>query len=500
MAHTTQSPASCDVYTAPRLAQAMVTALGNQRGDRWLEPCVGRGAFLNELAKLGVDAAQVTAIDLAEPPEPGDPTVAALHGVDFISWSQATNQRFDKIIANPPYVALSKLDMSLLKPVLALTAPAGTPLGRRANYWCAFVCAALNVLSPGAAICFVLPAAWDYADYALPLRESLPSLFSTFHIHRSRKPLFEGIQDGSVVIIGRGFGVPNTEALRHEHGTGDQLISALLADGPGSQVDVGTTHPSVPAHDSQPAGARPLGEVLTVRLGGVTGDAGYFLMSEGKRSERDLPPESVRSVISRANHLVAGELTPSAWEMLRDSGERVWLFDPPDHMLDHKAVAAYLALGQSEGGCHRDRYKIRTRSPWYRTSLPSVVDGFVSGMSKHGPWISLRGMPDLTATNTLYVIQFRHQLDQAAKAAWALSLLTSSVRQQLCRLGRAYPDGLVKHEPGDLSAVMVPVPSAFEGARSTYLAATRFLLEGEAEKSQDLADDWFGRPQERSDK
>ena len=499
MVHNAQALASCDVYTPPPLARAMVTALGNRPSDRWLDPCVGRGVFLHELANLGVSAAQVTAIDIAQPTEPCDPKVATFHGVDFIGWSQATDQRFDKIVANPPYLALSRLDASLLMPVLALTTPTGTPLGRNANYLCAFVYAAMNLLRPGAAICFVLPAAWEYADYASQLRESVPQHFSRFHIHRSRKPLFDGIQDGSVVIIGWGFGERNAETRRFEHHNREQLVSALLDDSPVPPVDDTTFHPAALAHDLQWPTARPLGEVLTVHLGGVTGDVNYFLMSEDQRSERELPLESVRSVVSRAGHLASGELTQSAWESLRDSGERIWLFYPPDHLLDHKAVRAYLGLMPSQGGCHQDRYKIRSRWPWYRTLLPAVADGFASGMSKYGPWISLRGMPELTATNTLYVIQFRYKMDQDAKAAWALSLLTSVARQQLHRLGRAYQDGLVKHEQSDLNRVMVPIPSVSKGAQSHYLAAVRFLLEGEPKKSQGMADQWFERMREQPD-
>jgi len=475
----------------------MVTALGVGPSDSWLEPCVGAGVFLRELAAAGIPASRIVAVDLSETPEPADVLAQTWRGVDFIMWSGTVDRRFDKIVANPPYLAISKLEKSLQSPLTGLVAPDGSRLGRNANYWSAFVCASVRLLRPGGSLCFVLPAAWEYANYAAPLRESMPSCFSRFHVHRSRKPLFDGVQDGSVVIIGSGFGERNIEVRHFEYGTGDELIAGLLVARPGNEYDPNATQS--PLGQIEPSSVCPLGEVMTIQLGGVTGDASYFLMSEHQRRERGLPLESVRPVVSRAHHLSVAELGRPEWETLKNAGDRVWLFYPPDSLLSHPGVRAYLDLKASEGGCQRDRYKIRNRSPWYRTPLPSADDGFISGMSKHGPWISLRAMPRLTATNTLYVVRFERQISQDMKAAWALSLLTSVARQGFLQCGRAYPDGLLKYEPGDLGSVEVPIPSTGAGARACYLAAVALLLCGEIKQSQAIADDWFRRAKHRLD-
>ncbi len=66
-------------------------------------------------------------------------------------------------------------------------------------------------------------------------------------------------------------------------------------------------------------------------------------------------------------------------------------------------------------------------------------DGFLSGMAKVGPWISLRSMQDLSASNTLYVVRLLERMGQQEKATWALGLLTSYCREQVKKLGRRYP-------------------------------------------------------------
>ena len=53
---------SCRVYTPPPLAAAMTRALGHQEGLLWLEPSFGRGAFIQEIASLGVHRENVVAV------------------------------------------------------------------------------------------------------------------------------------------------------------------------------------------------------------------------------------------------------------------------------------------------------------------------------------------------------------------------------------------------------------------------------------------------------
>ena len=57
-------PRSCKVYTTANLARAMVAAIGDEVDARWLDPCVGNGAFFQALTDLGVGSARIRAIDL----------------------------------------------------------------------------------------------------------------------------------------------------------------------------------------------------------------------------------------------------------------------------------------------------------------------------------------------------------------------------------------------------------------------------------------------------
>jgi len=146
---------SCLVYTPERLADALVGSLRPKKrveDHRWLEPCVGQGALLSALARSGVPNHQITGIDLANCPEATDALARVRRGVDFLGWSKRTTLHFDRIVANPPYLALRELQGHLLENALTTTVPVdGTLVPHRANCWYAFLCASIGLLREGGA-------------------------------------------------------------------------------------------------------------------------------------------------------------------------------------------------------------------------------------------------------------------------------------------------------------------------------------------------------------
>ena len=210
-----------------------------------------------------------------------------------------------------------------------------------------------------------------------------------------------------------------------------------------------------------------------------------------------MPRESVVPALTHARHLEHAMVTKHSWERMRDAGERVWLFRPTPAVARVASVRRYLRLGRDKGGCDRSRFKVETRKLWYRTSIPDDIGGFISGMSRRGPWICLTAMPGLTASNTLYVVRFRRDWDRDARAAWALTLLTSKAAESLQVAGRKYADGLVKFEPGDLADLPIPIPPRVKGAYSRYRQAVAAMLDDRLAECRQLADQWFSVPRDQ---
>ena len=475
-------PPSCNVYTPTVLARAMVRALRDAPGARWLEPCVGKGAFLKALTEQRVEAERIVGLDLCHAAEPTDVHAVVRRGIEFLQWSALTSERFDRVIANPPYIALSKLPSEIRSAALGICDPDGTPIAGSGNCWYAFLCASLGLLTEGGSLAFVLPAAFDYADYARSLRESLPTLFGRVEVHRSRTPVFEGVEEGSIVLLAHGFRKPNQAVSRQEYDTLDELVRGLGRPMPSG----GRAHETSDV-TTNGKGIR-LGDVMTIGLGAVTGDAGYFLMTEEERGCRQLPKSAVLPVVSKSKHIRMASICPERWKQLLHTGERIWLFRPSPSIVSHAAVQRYLDCPLGDGGCRRDAYKIRHRTPWYVTPLPRRPAGFISGMSHFGPWICLNRMDRLSATNTLYTVRFRKPCSDTEENAWALMLLTSAVREQLPAAIREYALGLAKLEPGDLSQLRLPTPRIVDAIPHVYQAAVESLLSGDADRACSIAD------------
>lgn len=487
---TSHVPSSSTVYTPDALASAMVRALGDKPSSVWLDPCVGDGAFVAGISGLGIPSQHILAFDLNPESAVRDALAQTHRDVDFIAWASSQQQpACDRLIMNPPYVALSKLQGAPRSAALSLSGPNGERIPLKANYWCAFVLAAMHVLRPDGCMAAVLPAAWDYARYARSIRETLVEGFGEVTIIRSTSPLFPGVLEGAVVVIAKKRLHPSRTVRRIETPDAAGMIQIL------DDLSKGRTPPSVktifPIKSKRQQETR-LGDLLDIRIGGVTGDAHYFLMTEDQRRAFGLPRAALRPVLTRCRHLRRAIFTQQEWQDLLEAGERVWLFSPAGSALEHDAVRRYLEEGKERKKCHTDRYKIKAREPWYQTPVPTRIDGFLSGMSKRLPFLVLREIPRLSATNTLYVARFKRPADLQKRLAVGIALLSSQVRKDLAVRARVYADGLLKFEPAELGNVRIPLPEEHRSdARQVFETATELLLSGRETEAQDLADTWI---------
>jgi adenine-specific DNA-methyltransferase len=414
-----------------------------------------------------------------------------LRGTDFLSWSKSHERVFDRIIGNPPYVALERLTPHIQQTAISMCWGGIRSLNLNGNLWAAFLIASLRLLRMHGHVSFVLPAAWDYADYAAELREKLPTYFQRFAIHRSNEPLFPGVQEGCVVVQGFNFGSGSiaNKAQRFEYESARELRDGLAEVA--SHRKTLQKRPVRIVHTTTTVSSEC---VFHVRLGGVTGDAGFFLLTESKRKELGIPRRACRPVLSKAKHLRSAVADMKDWKELLDSNERVWLFDPQPKDLEEPSVARYLLRPRTKGGCNRDAGWISSRDPWYKVEMPEPVDGFMSGTASMGPWICLRVMRRLGATNTLYTVRFVDtNLTIDEKASWCISLMTSQVRRQLAKRVRVYAGGMQKYEPSALIGLYLPRAKASRDAQRAYRDCLSLFLGGKVKMALRYADEWIER-------
>ena len=484
-----EAPESCKVYTPDLLANAIVEFLVSDEKMTWLEPGCGAGAFLSALHKHGIPRDQITALDIDTKPQPADDYAEALRGIDFLDWASEHHETFDRIVGNPPYASIRFLSGSLRERAARVPNVEGNAIGYRANTWYAFALESVRCLKPGGSMALILPASSEFSDYAEIGRSKLTGLFDRIDVVRSQSPLFDGVQEGSVILFARNKGGDSARFRRHVV----RDLDAVLA--------------KIRELDSFPARKCPaisdtvrsehltlLSDVMEIRLGGVTGDAKYFLLSEEERVSNGLPKRALSRVLSRSHHIRCSNITERDWQRLANGNEKSWLFRPSGKILENRAVRKYLNYGK-KGGCNMDAYKVSSRDPWYVTPLPDVVDAFITGMSTQGVWLCMNEMRKVNATNTLYVLRFLEETTRAQRYAWAISLLSSTAVKQVERGTRIYPDGLKKIEPGQISKLQLPTPGMIRNAVSIYARICKLYLSGNKREALGLADETISKSQ-----
>ncbi len=487
-------PSSCVVQTPDLLAYAMVKALGSGKCDSWLEPCVGKGMLLSALNSAGIASSKITGLDIDPRAQPNDKFGKILRGTEFLQWSNYTESRFDRIIANPPYIALERLNKSIRSAAAEVSRSADFEVGGNANAWYAFLCASIGLLKAKGSLCFLLPAAWDFANYAAPLRASIASHFNSVDIFRTATPIFRAanVQEGAILLLARGrrvrTGSGRGKIYRQEVHSVDDLVAVLSSLKKTKQQDQQKKFETVAPVILAQRDTQPLRDVLKIRLGVVTGDASYFLLTEQQRRDFGLTSAAVRPVLSKAKHLIAPYMDLDQWRLLKDAGERIWLFNPSKAVTSNWSVQSYIRFGR-RGGCERENHKVALRKPWFRFANLPTGDAFISGMSNSMPWLCFRNAPNLWATNTLYVASFfDRSLNSIDRTGIALSLLTSSVREQMREKGRTYAAGLLKYEPTDLLALNIPKLGCVVGNQKVYKRAIEALIEGDEAQCTKIAD------------
>ncbi len=229
MTVSVQPPSSCKVYTPPRLAEAMVRVLLTTGVQDWLEPCCGQGVFLRAVTRCGGTHGNILGIDLDMESARADRLGRVLRGVDFLEWSREEPRLFDCVVGNPPFVSIKTLPEPLRSTAANVPDYDGQAIGLRSNTWYAFLLQSIGMLRNGGSLAFVLPAACEYANYSQCGRLNLTRLFDRVDLIRSRKPMFDGVQEGAAVLVCRRKGGRAHLYRRHEVAELDEVVQCLGA-------------------------------------------------------------------------------------------------------------------------------------------------------------------------------------------------------------------------------------------------------------------------------
>jgi len=491
-------------YTSSDAAGAMARWVLANGARTVLEPSFGDGVFLRAVAAEGdarVYGAELNAAPFAAAVAAGLLRRDDAHGGDFLAWHPPP---IDAVIGNPPYVRLRHLPAEQQARALEVAA-AAIPGGMQSSgsVWMAFVLHAANALRVGGRMALVLPFELTHVRYARPLWGWLGGAFGALRVVRVRERLFPDLLQDVVVLFAADRGgttaivefealdtaeafaraaprdataAPNGETVR-------VFIEALLAG------ERGFMEALLPGHVRDALAALvpltvPVRELCSFNIGYVSADKVFFHPDAATCARFSLAASSLVPALTSSRQVQRLRTSTTASETELDRRLFMPLAAPNAEL--SSADAAYVAHGESLG-VHQ-RYKCRTREPWFRVPDVRVPDVVLSVFSER-PVLAINDA-GYVATNSL-LCGFLKGLQggtatataDALVAAWYTSLTVLGLELQVHALG----GGVMVVVPGEAGKVRVARVAAIPDGHIERLAAA--LAAGDVAGAYALGDD-----------
>ena len=416
---------------------------------------------------------------------------------------------FSAVVGNPPFIRYHRIPPASKARAIGKLAEKDWAISGRASYWAYFLLYAVRFVRPGGRLAMLLPSAFLHTDYAEEVRRLLSISFQTVYLLPIRERLFEHTQEEVVAVCAEGAHQVDGEPVVRvgDVEKAEDLPSVLAALQHTTRVfrprhDAGgwlraLVDPEAIAVYDRIAGSERvvrLRDVATPRIGVVTGNNRYFVLSDTERRDRDLPIGAFKRVVRKLAHLPGLEGTDEEVEKRIEDGDRMLLFDPG---LEHQnePVIAYIREGEADD-VHLAQ-KCQARDPWYRPVHTEVPPAFIHCMTASWPRIVVN-RSEATCTNNIVRLDWASadgvdDGDQPHEAWYPLALgILSSVSQLSAEVaGRSYGGGILKVEPSEMSRLVIPL-LPLDTAKDLSRPVDTYLRDGKPELATAAVDEALG--------
>lgn len=451
-------------FTPAGVAQTLVRWAVEAPGDRLLDPACGDGQFLAAHAHISgceVDPRHAVTARARAPH-------AHVHVCDFFEWAESTNDRFEAVVGNPPFIRYQGFTGEVRERALRQSLRFGAKLPALTSSWAPFVAASALLVKPGGRIAFVVPAEIGHAAYAVPLVEGLCASFETVVIVAVREKIFPSLSEDAWLLFASGKG-GSTGHIRFV--AVDDFIVGSAVPRSGQLVSIAKLRavrgrlrrwllsPLVREtyeHFEEVNGAIRLGDVASVGIGYVSGANDFFHLRPSQARKAGIPSRLLVPAVRRGASLPLRSTLRS-----RDVEEWIANDDPVlllrlDRKLRELPTSVRRYLDSPAGRIARTAYKCRVREPWYSVPDVTVPDGFLTYMSGESVQV-IGNAARCVGTNSVHVVHMKDGCSFRRTQSRFESVLT----QLSCELeGHPLGGGMLKVEPREAQRLLLsPEPS-----------------------------------------
>jgi adenine-specific DNA-methyltransferase len=439
---------------------------GNKQLDI-LEPSCGDGVFLEEIQKGGYEYNSVTAIEFdkieAEKSKKIGLDKTNVINADFHDFCINTEQKFDLVVGNPPYIRYQYFDREQQEFASQIFDKANLKYSKLTNAWVSFVVGSSLLLKKEGKIGFVLPAEILQVSYAQPLREFLAHFYNKINIVSFEKLVFPDIQQEVVLLLCEKNN-SKTHLIEHlELKDAEELekLDVSKLKSPKKKIDFKSNKWTFYFLEQNEIDFLEklqndkiiprLKEYAKVEVGITTGSNPFFTVPLSIVQFYNLE-KYAKPLVGRSVQVPSAIFTEKDWIKNRNSEARTHFLSFPkmDELNGSVGARDYIAWGE-ENEIHKG-YKCRIRDEWQIVPSQRISDALFIRRNNKYPKLIINEAKAFT-TDTMHRVTVKEKADiKALTASYYNSL--SFAFAEIC--GRSHGGGVLELMPNEVERILLP--------------------------------------------
>ncbi|MBO6124896.1 MAG: class I SAM-dependent methyltransferase [Bacteroidaceae bacterium] len=454
-------------YTPPAIASFILHwGINGSTNADVLEPSCGDGVFLEQMAREQMAFHHITAVEY-EAAEAEKARAIGLHdseviNSDFHRFCLDTEQRFNLVIGNPPFIRYQYYDEGQQELAGEIFKKAGLKRSKLTNAWVTFVVGCSLLLKEHGKMGFVVPSELLQVTYAQQLRKYLARFFNKINIISFENLVFEEIQQEVVLLLCEKNGTDEhlIEHIEVKDTEGLQALDPHRLNLPTKQIDFHAdkwTYYFLDKDELEFLGRvrcenmPKIGKYANVEVGITTGANGYFTVPQSIVDLYQLQ-EYARPMVGRSVQVNSLCFTTEDWKRNLNLGAKANLLVFPSKVKEEggDGVKAYIESGEQQG--INNGYKTSIRDDWY--VIPSIKLSQALFLRRNNlyPKFVLNEAKAYT-TDTMHRVFINEGVNHKAFVASYYNSLSFAFAEIL---GRNFGGGVLELMPSEVEGIYLP--------------------------------------------
>ena len=453
-------------YTpAPIVSFIIKWGLNGNNGFDILEPSCGDGAFIKILKNCKFNS--VTGIELNKEEalksnSIGSPNTLILNS-DFHKFCNSTNNKFDLILGNPPYIRYQFFNKEQQVEAEKIIEKVGMKYSKLMNVWVSFIVGASLLLKEKGKIGFVIPAELLQVSYAKDLRNYLANFYNKISIISFRKLIFPSIQQEVILLLCEKDST-ETHKIDHielENASELSNLDITKIKNPQKRIDFKSNKWTFYFLDQieidfleellESGLFSKIGDLSNVEVGITTGANPFFTVPTSIVEKFDLQ-EFAKPMVGRSVQVKGLKFNNEDWIKNNNSKNRTnFLIFPPLSKMQHNIKAlSYLEVGEREG--INKGYKCGIRDEWQIVPSVRISDALFIRRNNIYPRLIINTANAYT-TDTMHRVWMKDGYDiESFVSSYYNSV--SLAFAEVC--GRSHGGGVLELMPNEVEQILLP--------------------------------------------